>query len=145
MPHFTLSFTSEGDELDVRFGLNGRETAKRFAAGLPPVPPVLVRGVIDTGSDVTCAAPRVMGQLGLSPIVQTTTQTTAGSAQVNLFEMSLSLPRPGTNTSLLVIDQLLVMELAQATSSIEALVGRDVLAHLLFIHDGPRGEFTLAD
>jgi hypothetical protein len=43
------------------------------------------------------------------------------------------------------LPQLIVMELTRTAGSVEALVGRDMLAHLLVILDGQRDAFTLAD
>jgi hypothetical protein len=46
---------------------------------------------------------------------------------------------------LLVLDQLLVMALPTSLPGIDALLGLDVLDHLLLIADGSRGEITIAD
>jgi hypothetical protein len=147
MPHFTLTCTPDGYELTVVIGLTGAGTAKLVASGSPLPRPVQIRGVIDSGSDVSCISSRIVAQLGLLLFAQDTTQTAAGPASVNLYEASLSLPRPGITppSLLLILPQLVVMELPNLSTGIEALVGRDVLAHLLFFSDGPRGEFTLAD
>jgi hypothetical protein len=51
MPHFTLSWTSEGLELPVMVGLNGQDTSDLVAATLPVPRPVLLRGVLDSGAD----------------------------------------------------------------------------------------------
>ena len=112
-----------------------------------PIPtPNLVRGVLDCGSDITCVAERVMRLLNLAPAGQNTTQTTTGSFQVNLYEVSLSVPPVGRLPGPFAVhDYLMVMELAPTSTGIEVLVGMDILGELLFVLDGPRKEFTLGD
>jgi hypothetical protein len=88
MPHVTLSCTAEGLELAVLVGLEGGALAALQAAGAPLPPPVRVRGVIDSGSNITCLAPRVISRLGLSSTGQNTTQTVAGPVRVSLYEVS---------------------------------------------------------
>jgi hypothetical protein len=104
----------------------------------------LVRGVLDTGSDVTCVSAAVLSRFALVSAGQTTTHTAAGSSHVNLFDVSLSLLRPG-GLALLVVEQLVVVELLNPPPGIDAFVGRDILSQLLFFHDGPQNEFTLGD
>jgi hypothetical protein len=147
MPHFTLTCTSDGLEVPVVIGLDGAEMAKRLAGGIAVPRPVLLRGVIDTASDISCTVSRVVSQLGLSPVGRTSTQTAAGAAQVNLREASLSLLMPGVTPAsyLLVLNQITVMELPGLTPGIEAIVGLDVLYRLWLFLDGPRREFTLGD
>jgi hypothetical protein len=146
MAHVTLPIDAEGYIVEVMVGLNGAGTAKLLAAGQPVPAPILLRGAIDSGTDVTCVDAQVLNRFGLSPIHQLTSTTAAGVIPANLYEVSFGIPRVGRLTApLLVLDQLVVMELMQAPQGIAVLVGRDVLGHLLMITDGPRAEFTLAD
>jgi hypothetical protein len=146
MPHVTLPIASDGFIVQVMVGLNGAGTAKLLAAGQPIPAPILLRGAIDSGTDVTCVDSQVLKRLGLSLIRQMTSTTAAGVITADLFEVSFGIPRTGSLTApLLVLDQLIVMALVQAPPGIAVLVGRDVLGHLLMIADGPREEFTLAD
>src|SRR5205823_4624215 len=122
----------DGLSLSLMFGLPGSELAALVAAGQPPPAPVLVRGVVDTGNDVTSVSSHVVQGLGLPFLEQRMTQTAGGPLQVNLFNASLSIPRPGHPTSpLLVLDQLVIMELPQPPSpTIDALLGLDVVLQL---------------
>jgi hypothetical protein len=146
MPHVTLPAVPDGLIVQVMVGLNGTGTANLLAAGKPIPTPVLLRGAIDTGTDVTCVASQVLYGFGLTPIHRVTSTTAAGVIRARLYEVSFGIPRVGRLTApLLVLDQLVVMELAQAPAGVDVLIGRDVLRQLLMISDGPRDEFTLAD
>jgi hypothetical protein len=146
MPHATFTADPDGFILDVMVGLTGKDTVALQAAGQPVPRPVMLRGAIDSGSDVTCVNSQILKQLGLSFAARTSSQTVGGSIPANLFEVSFSNPCIGKlPAALLVLDHLQVMELVQTLQGIDVLVGRDVLRQVLFISDGPRNEFTLAD
>jgi hypothetical protein len=131
--------------LPVLIGLNGQATADQLALGQKPTPPVLATALIDSASDVTCIATRIVQHLGLPLLLGTTTHSIAGSVQVNLYEVSLSVLRPGPGRALFTSDQLVVMELPQPPDAAEVLIGLDVLRQMLTMLDGPGGTFTLAD
>jgi hypothetical protein len=146
MPHVTLPIDPDGYIVEVMVGLNGAATANLLAAGQPIPAPLLLRGAIDSGTDVTCVDVQVLNRFGLSPFHRLSSTTAAGVITASLYEVSFSIPRIGRLTApLMVLDQLVVMELSQAPQGIPVLVGRDVLEHLMMITDGPRAEFTLAD
>jgi hypothetical protein len=127
-------------------GVNGRTTASLMAAGQFVPPPQLIRALIDTGTDISAVSASVLSQLRLGSVQQHTTQTLAGSVSIQLFEVNLTIPQAaGVSPPLLVLDQLLVMALPTSLPGIDALLGLDVLDHLLLIADGSRGEITIAD
>jgi hypothetical protein len=145
MPHTRYSRTADGMVLDVLVGLDGQRMAGLVAAGQPLPPPLLVRAQIDSGSTISCIATRVVAHFNLARFQGHTTQTIAGSSNVNLYEVSLSIPRSASLPApLLVEDRLVVMELPHPLANVEALIGLDLLDKLLLINDGPRGDFTLA-
>jgi hypothetical protein len=147
MPHATFPVTQDGFLLPVVIGLTGLATRNLMSAGQPVPRPILLQGEIDTGSNITCVAARVLSQLGLSAASGShTTQTVAGSHAARLFEVSLGIPAVGAlKSSLLVLEHLWVMEWTPPSPVTEVLIGRDVLPHLLMVIDGPRQEFTLGD
>ncbi len=145
MPHVTLPVVPDGLIVEVLIGLTGKDTVALLAAGKPVLRPILLRGTIDTGSDVTCVASAILNQLGLTSILQLTSNT-VGGLHHGRSEVSFGIPRTGRLTGpLLVIEHLEVMELVQAPQGIDVLVGRDVLRQMLTIYAGPRDEFTLSD
>jgi len=126
-------------------GLNDSETIKRHAAGQPIPSPVMTRGVIDTGSDVSVVARRIVAQLGVPSAAFRTTQTVVGAVNVALVKVSLSLFGPvPLSPPMLTRENLIVMELPSPLPNIEVLIGRDVLSQCLLIDDEPGGRFTLA-
>jgi hypothetical protein len=146
MPHITFTVEPDGVIIRVVVGVTGARTAALLAAGQVPPRPVLLRGVIDTGTDVTAVASAALQQLGLVRVRRLSSHTAGGTIIANIFELSLTVPPWGHLTAaLLVFDHLEVMELVQAPPNIDVLVGRDVLAQALMVYDGRRGECTLAD
>ena len=145
MPQFTASLTNEGLELLVMIGLCSQDMKALHAAGTPVPRPPIVTGVIDTGSNCCCISARVASLLGIGPLHQGSTQTAAGMVPVNLYKVSLFIPKPGSTTEFLAAaDSLTVSELNPAVTGFEAIVGRDLLVQLLLVLNGPRKEFTLA-
>src|SRR5438132_1528856 len=134
MPHLTFPTSPDGPALQVLIGMQGPRMAALLAAGRPIPPPLAVRSLIDSGTDITCVAPWVLRQLGLVSAGSSSTQTAGGSVKVNLFDVSVTISGPaGKVGPMLVRDQLIVMELTQALSNIDALIGRDILNDCLFI------------
>ncbi len=143
----TLIFPVHSDGLicDVMIGLDGPTTVALVAAGQPVLAPILCRGLIDTGTDITCVNSLVLRRLGLNtPSVQATTQTVRGSAHVDLFEVSvnvLDLSNPsGPN---LIFPTLRIMEPPNPMTNFDVLIGLDVLLTARLFLDGPRRVFSL--
>jgi hypothetical protein len=145
MSLLSLTSSSDGLALNVLVGLPGSRMALLQAAGAPIPPPLHLRGVIDTGSDITGVASRVFQALALPVWLKGSTSTVTGVHAVNLFEVSLSIPAvPAASGPLLNRPTLAVMEMTQALPNIEVLIGRDVLSECLLLADGPGQRFTLA-
>ncbi len=145
MPQFTASLTAEGLELHVMIGLSSGDMKTLQAAGRPVPSPIVVKGIIDTGSNCCCISARVAGLLGLGSRGLGSTQTAGGTVPVNLYEVSLFIPRPGSTSEFLAVaDSWTVSELSPDVTGFEAIVGRDLLAQLLLVLNGPRNEYALA-
>jgi hypothetical protein len=145
MPHLTFPMSPDGPVLEVVVALDTNKIAVRQQAGAAVPLPLPIRALIDTGTDVTAIAPRVLRQLGLAPLYTASTLTAGGQVGVDLFEVSLVITGPkGTAGPMYVRPYLLATELPVPLPNIEALIGRDILAECLFQLDGPGANFLLA-
>src|SRR5262249_20235791 len=129
---------------EVMVGLSGQTMAALQAVGQPVPRPVLVPGLLDTGSDVTGIELQGLQQLG-APLRGTgTTSTGLGTTPVSLFEGRVSIPPPRRAPGApLVCPSLTVMNLPQPIPGVEALVGLDVLLGCRLFLDGPNRKFSL--
>lgn len=143
----TLTFPLQTDGLlcDVLIGLDGKTTTALAASGQPILAPVLCRGMVDTGTDVTCVDPAVLRKLALTvPVAKSKTGSTTGTAPVNLFRVSVNvLDLRNPSGPKLLLPDVLVMELPNPLTNLEVLVGLDVLLTARLFLDGPGRVFTL--
>ena len=96
MSRLTFAAAPDGLVVPVLIGLNSPDQASLIAAGQPPLPPILARGLIDTGCDATGVASDLLKRLGLQRVAYTTTQADGGQMTVDLYEVSLSITDPAT-------------------------------------------------
>ena len=144
MPQLTFPVTRAGLAVPVWIGLPGKLTAILLTAGRKIPAPVQVRGLLDTGSDVTVVASWVLQQLAIPAVTTTSTQTVAGPITVRLYEISLSITAPGQpGAPMLIEPDLLAMELATVLQDTDVLIGLDVLLKRRLVLDGPATQFTL--
>ncbi len=144
MPHFTLPLDPDGLIVQAVFGLNGPQTTSLVQAGQAIPSPIQVRALLDSGSDVSAIAPRVVQQLGVISLISGSSVTASGKLAVNLYRVSLTIAGTGGRAGpVLAISDLLVSELATPLPNLEALIGLDVLRECLLIFDGPAQRFTL--
>jgi hypothetical protein len=145
MQELKFPIVPDGMICDALIGLNGQTITALVSAHQAISPPVPCRGLIDTGSDITCVGSSVLRKLGLiTPIAKTTTTTTSGTVPADLFEVSLSvLNLASSQGSTLVFANLLVMELLGLIPKLHVLIGLDVLLTTRLLLDGPNKEFSL--
>jgi hypothetical protein len=135
---------SDGLHVDVLIGVDGTTVSNCLATGQPIPAPILTRGAIDTGSDMTGVSSALLHRLGVPVQYQTSTHTAAGSLSVRIFEVSLGISHYGNLPApRLVESNLLVLELTTPLPKIEVLIGLDVLLGCRFALDGPGLQFTL--
>lgn len=144
MAQLTFSVTPAGLAVPVWIGLSGEATTALMAAGRPPVPPVQVRGLLDTASDATAIAPWILKRLAISVSSTASTHTAAGSVDVNVYNVSLGITDP-TQSVLhwLTVANLLVTDLPTVLPDTDVLIGLDVLLECKLLLDGPAKSFTL--
>jgi hypothetical protein len=145
VPHLTFAASLDGLGLEVMMGLNGQETASLAKSGQPIPRPIPARALVDTATDVTALAPRLLTHFGCVPVYSVPTLTAAGSIRVQVYAVSLTITAQSIlNAPMLVRETLHVTELAVPLPDCEVLLGQDVLAQCLLISDGPGKQFTLA-
>jgi hypothetical protein len=144
MPHFTFPLSPDGPAVQGLVGLNDQATASLVQAGQPIPRPISIRALLDTASDMTAIAGRLVQQLGVIPVRQAQTHTAGGPVQVSVYRVSVSIYGPsGAAGSLLVWSNLLVMDLAVPLPNVDVLIGLDVLRQCLFVLNGPGDQFIL--
>jgi hypothetical protein len=145
MAQLAFAISSGELKLTVVIGHGRRALGGLLAAGQPLPSPIWTPGVVDTGSTITCVTPALIQQLALQTIGTGYSQTVAGQATVNLFEVSLSIPPPGNVPgSMLTRHDLVVMEMPSPIPGVEVLIGLDILLDCKLVLDGPARRFTLA-
>lgn len=144
MPKLAFPVLPDGLLVDTVIGVDGDTTAAQIAAGQRVTRPILARGEIDTGTNMTAVSRAILRQLGIPAQYRTTTQTASGQVAADVYEVSVgirSFANPaGTE---LVEAKLPVMALTTALPQIEVLIGLDLLLGCKFLLDGPARQFTL--
>jgi hypothetical protein len=140
----TFPVVKDGLTVPVLIGLDGPSTAHLVAAGQLVPGPALVRGLIDTGTDVTCIVPALRSRLGLALAGTSNTQTVGGQLTVNLYRASLSITDTAVaGAPMMTHPNLLVMETTAQISGFDVLIGLDVILECRLTIDGPARTFTL--
>lgn len=144
MPLLSFPIDKDGFRVPVLVGLEQDAVLALHSLGLPILAPLHGRGLIDSGTDITCVASAMLQQYRLKPVHTTTTTTASGQMSANLFEVSFSIaPQSGQPGSLFVHPILLVMELPTPIPGIDVLIGRDILNLCKTVIDGPGNCFSI--
>ena len=143
MVRLAFPITRVGLTLEALVGVDGSTMAALQQAGQPITPPVHVRALIDTGTDITAVSAPVIRRLAIPQKVQTFSQTASGLVRARLFNISFSVPDPLGIASPFVLPQLLVMELTAHLPDIDVLIGLDVVASWQLNIDGPARSFVV--
>jgi hypothetical protein len=130
--------------LEVFVGVSKpREEALIKAAQTVP-PPVLVRLLVDTGASGTVIDPAVISKLNLSPTGLMTIHTPSTGTtphQISQYDVSLVIPHQALTRTFFALP---IGECSLKEQGIDGLLGRDVLAHCLFIYAGPDNAYILS-
>ena len=144
MPRLSFPIAKDGLRVEALIGLDSATTITLAQAGSPITPPSKIKALLDTGSDVSAAAPRVLQQLGLTPAQTVATYTAGGYVSVDLYRVSLTiLDTLSGSGPMFTKSSLWVTELAVPLPGIEVLIGLNVVLDLVLTVDGPRQTFTL--
>ena len=104
---------------------------------LPAKAPVKVVALIDTGSPATWIAPWIADKLALPCLWQDTYEAMGGTGVANRYAVSIQV---GTDPA---FSCPLHAAAASKDCSHEAILGRDFLATVRFLYDGPANRFEL--
>src|ERR1700757_152145 len=91
MPKLAFPVLPAGLLVDVVIGLDKDTIAAQIAAGQPVTAPLLVRGEIDTGTNVTAVSASILRGLGVPVKYATPTHTAAGQVTANVFKVSVGI------------------------------------------------------
>src|SRR5438105_13440515 len=144
MPILNLRMSADGPLVDLAIGVSfPRERALRLANQAVPNP-VQLRALIDTGASCTCIEAGALAPLGLSPtgVIPITTPSSGLSPAIcSQYDVSITIVHPTVGMGFPAIP---VVECQSLSSSFQALLGRDLLQHCLFVYDGHAQQFSLA-
>lgn len=141
MPSFTaqlpnLHTTGPLVDMHVWVGIPVEEALKKAGSKIPE--PVAVKGMIDTGATGSVIQSAIAQQLGLQP-VGVVSISTPSSDNVPCLQYIVRLIFPNN-----VIVESLAIEAPLRGQHIQCLIGRDVLAHGVFVYTGYINQFTLS-
>ena len=146
MPRIRDTFGPDGCIVRIRVGLTSVEVLKRRRVGQVLPAPVELHALIDPGAEVSCVDPSAIRPIG--PPAKTVIPTNAPSVSGLSFSVQRSValtildPQQAPRNNIFFPDATLT-ELSLNTVSLQALIGRELLAHGVFVFDGPAGQFTL--
>jgi hypothetical protein len=144
MSRLDFPLLPDGLLVDALVGVDGDTTAAAVLAGQPVPAPILTRGAIDTGADLTGVSAAILRRLGVPLQYQTTTHTAGGLLAANVYKVSVGVRDLRNPTSPEFLEPtLLVMELASTLPVVEVLIGLNfLLGYKLFV-DGPGRHFSV--
>lgn len=144
MATLTFPVSQAGLEVAVLVGLDGQASTALHAVGLSIPPPVLVRGLLDTGSNATSVAPWILKKLGLGSGSIGFTQTASGIVKVYIHHVSIGILDPTQPASPnFALPTVLVSELPSLLPDADVLIGLTALLECNLLLEGPRRRFTI--
>src|SRR5437879_3103299 len=136
MPILSLPLGPDGAVIDLSVGVSEPKRQALIRANEPVPTPIQIRALIDPGASVTCIEDSAIQPLGLVPsgAVSIATSST-GTAPVlcNQYDVSLRLMHPVLAG---VFHLVPIVACKPLSPNFRALLGRDLLAHCLFVYDG---------
>jgi Aspartyl protease len=147
MPNLTLgNVRANGAIIHVAVGPSATQAKLLEQAGRPPVLPILIQALVDTGARSTYVDFTVASDLGLTPTGESEVNSVTSGPQPALaltYDVQLQLVGPGP-PHLIAATNLRVVALDLREFGVRLLLGRDVLARCLLIYNGPSDQFTFS-
>lgn len=146
MPHFILSHGPIGPLIDLFVGVSSPRFIALQKEGQTPPTPILAKALVDTGASHTAVDVAIIEALGISSkrIASLITPSTgAVPHKCHTFDVSIYIPMGAASA---VPWSKVAHEVTRAElkhQGFEVLIGRDILAEVIFIYDGRNSVFTL--
>jgi hypothetical protein len=145
MPNLTLGKAREnGPLVEFAVAVSEARAGAIKEAGLPPVLPEVIHGLLDTGAFITIIDEWVVSRLGLAPTGAIEMKTPATGEELRThptFDIRLEFVVP---ERLLISDNLRVAGALLPQRGLGVLIGRDVLSRCVLIYKGPMNQFTIS-
>ena len=142
MPQMTFPFDLEGMFVDVLVSCGSDHLARLLARGKPLPSPLWVRGMIDTGTNVSAVSLAIIHQLEIPPGKAARSEGIAGEFASHYYEVSLTIAdksAPGRTPYSPPDVSVIHLEAA----GVDVLIGLDLLVACRLVVDGPARLFTL--
>lgn len=141
MANLTARFpnlAATGPTLDVQFALPDDTASSVLSAGRTVPTPVSATALVDTGASHTAVRQDIPHALGLRAVGQIAVSTpSAANGVYSRYFVRVALPNS-------LFWEGLVVAVPMPMPEVECLIGRDILAHGVFVYLGQENLFTLS-
>jgi predicted aspartyl protease len=141
VPSFTLGLAdlqATGPVVDVQLAVGSPLEAVLLEGGEPVPGPVRATAMIDTGATGTVIQEGIAAQLDLNPVgVAYINTPSSTNVACQTYHLRLAFPND-------VVVEGVFIEAPLRGQHIQCLIGRDILAHCVFIYNGHANQFTLS-
>ena len=149
MPTQSGILSPDGALVDIHLNLIAPDLLTLRRRGQPIPQPIPLKALVDPGAEISCVSNQALTpltQLGLKPrrFVPLNMPALGGLTWGAEYAVSIVILNPGNPRAGLHLRDHLVMEQDLQLLGYDALLGRDVLRHCLFVYNGPAQQFTLA-
>jgi hypothetical protein len=133
-----------GPIVDVQLSPGWQALQAMQSTGTPLPVPITVAAMMDTGAAASVVQAGLAQQLGLQPIgAQLINTASTQGVLCYQYVIHMTLPTTG-HTSLPIHFELPFLEAPLKAQRIQCLLGRDFLAHGVFVYSGPTNTFLFS-
>jgi hypothetical protein len=127
---------------ELRPGRDAQQAIQK--AGTPVSSPVKIVALIDTGASISVIQQGLAQQLAVHPVgIQHITTPSSQAVPCHQYALQLTLQATGGIKGTVAFDALFT-EAPLLGQNIQCLLGRDFLAHGVFMYTGPTNSFVLS-
>jgi hypothetical protein len=145
VPYVTRPLSEAGAVVELLIGVNEARRGALAKNHFPVPERIRVRAQVDTGSGFSAIDLDVLRRLDLRPINTVRVRTPSPTDQPQTFEQYAVSIALASDDLEMFVESVEVLGCAfAAEEGSQAMLGRDVLEHCLFLYDGQNGTFSLA-